>query len=109
MKNQELRNSDSLFNFLNYFPLILATVSFGIGTAIMVLYFISNDQSYYTEIGFYYLLLALLINGTAFLGLLLGSYFYKQQQLELLKKAFILLINIPISLLYLILFITLSK
>ena len=109
MTTERKEITEETVKLIKIIPQIIAILSFAIGTALLLLYLIGNNKSYYSEIGAYYILIAILINSLLFLGIIITSYFYKEYQLEIIKKSFLLLINIPIAILYLIIIIYINN
>lgn len=79
---------------------LLALLSFSIGTFLLVLFYITKNEIIII-IGFYYVITALLFNGIVFINLIFNLIVYKTMYWFQLKSTFILLLNIPITLLYL--------
>ena len=105
MTTERKEISEETVKILKIIPQFFAFLSFAIGTALLFLYFIEKDKSYYLGTGMYFVLSALLLNSLLFFGLIITSYFYKEDQLEIIKKSFLLLFNIPIAISYLIIII----
>lgn len=105
MTTERKEITDETVKILKIIPQFIAILSFAIGTALLLLYFIGNDNSYYSEMGAYFVLSAIMLNSLLFFGLIITSYFYKEYQLEIIKKSFLLLFNIPIAIAYLIIII----
>ena len=105
MTTERKEITDETVKILKIIPQFIAILSFAIGTALLLLYFIGNDNSYYSEMGAYFVLSAIMLNSLLFFGLIITSYFYKEYQLEIIKKSFLLLSNIPIAIAYLIIII----
>jgi hypothetical protein len=79
---------------------LLALLSFSIGTLFLVLFCITRNEIIII-IGFYYVITAILFNSIVFINLIFNLIVYKTMYWFQLKSTFILLINIPITLLYL--------
>uniref|UniRef100_UPI004048DFC1 hypothetical protein n=1 Tax=Flavobacterium sp. TaxID=239 RepID=UPI004048DFC1 len=79
---------------------LLALLSFSIGTFLLVLFYITKNEIIII-IGFYYVITALLFNSIVFINLIFNLIVYKTMYWFQLKSTFILLLNIPITLLYL--------
>ena len=105
MTTERKEITDETVKILKIIPQFIAILSFAIGTALLQLYFIGNDKSYYSEMGAYFVLSAIMLNSLLFFGLIISSYSYKEDQLEIIKKSFLLLFNIPIAIAYLIIII----
>lgn len=86
---------------------IIATLSFLIGTIILVLYFIPI-QGIDIEIiltGYFYVIVAIIINLIMLIGLIISIFSFQNHQKYLLKRIGFLLLNIPIAILYFLIFI----
>lgn len=79
---------------------LLAFLSFSIGTLLFVLFCITKSETLII-IGFYYVITALFFNSIVFINLVFNLIVYKTMYGFQLKCVFILLLNIPITLLYL--------
>ena len=86
---------------LNHLPFStkIAVYSFGIGTLLFLLHFVTQDAYLYI-IGYFYLILAIIINGIILLFLLYKLIIYKNTRQQIFIKILILLANIPIALFY---------
>ena len=73
--------------------------SLGIGTIILLLHLAMREEAI-TVMGFFYILIATLINGIALVVFVTLSYVYRQYQKEILLRASLLLLNIPIAIGY---------
>lgn len=79
---------------------LLALLSFSIGTLLLVLFCITKNEIIII-VGFYYVITAMLFNSIVFINLVFNLIVYKTMYGFQLKNTFILLLNIPITLLYL--------
>lgn len=80
-------------------PVWLFSISFGIGTLILLFHFFGNrDISY--AIGFLFIMIAVFTNAAVFAALVICSFIFKEYQGRILQQACILLINIPVAVLY---------
>jgi hypothetical protein len=80
-------------------PVWIFGCSLGIGTIILLLHLTMREEII-TVLGFFYILVATLINGIALVVFVTLSYVYRQHQQEILLRASILLLNIPIAIGY---------
>ena len=83
------------------FSTYLAITSFGIGTLLLILYLLFPETVLLIYIGYFYVLLAILINGIAFLHLFYLFIIHPLKREIIAIRMLILLANIPIALLYL--------
>ncbi len=81
-------------------PLFLAGASFAIGTVLLLLCLVANQESNYYELCFYYVGCSFCINAVAFVGLMVSSFFYRSHQNQIIGNTMVLLINIPVIILY---------
>ena len=84
-------------------PVWTAAVSFIIGTLLFGLHMVNIRNDGILFIGFFYVLIAIIINLIVLVIMVTLSFIYRNHQTEILKYASILLINIPIVILYLFL------
>lgn len=82
------------------FSTYLAITSFGIGTLLLIL-FLLFPMVLLIYIGYFYILLAILINGITFLHLFYLFLIHRLRREIIAIRMLILLANIPIALLYL--------
>jgi hypothetical protein len=83
------------------FSTYLAIGSFGIGTLLFLLHFALPEYGLLYFIGYFYLLIAFLVNLLVFLNLLFLFFIKPNEREDLTIKMLIMLANIPIALLYL--------
>lgn len=100
-----MKKPDHTAEILKLLPVFLAGISFVIGTVLFVLFLMSKQKEIYVELIFYYIMLAILVNGIAFFGVIVSSFFFKAQRSRIFKRAFVLLINIPVVFAYLFIYI----
>jgi len=86
-------------NQLLKLPVWVFSTSFTIGTIILLLH-LYGERELSLTLGILFIMFALAVNATLFSALLLCSYLFKEYQTEILQKASILLINIPVVVLY---------
>ena len=79
-----------------------ALLSFALGTLILILYLIFPKTSFIFDTGLMYTLIAFYINATLFLILIICAILNSKYRGRLFKSASVLLINIPITTLYII-------
>ncbi len=82
------------------FSTYLAIGSFGIGTILFLLHFALPEYGLLYLIGYFYILIAFLVNGITFLNLLFQFFIKPTEREDLAIKMLIMLANIPITLLY---------
>ena len=82
------------------FSTYLAIGSFGIGTLLFLLHFAIPEYGLLYFIGYFYLLIAFLVNLLVFLNLLFLYFIKPTEREDLAIKMLIMLANIPITLLY---------
>ncbi len=82
------------------FSTYLAIGSFGIGTLLFLLHFALPEYGLLYFIGYFYLLIAFLVNLLVFLNLLFQFFIKPTEREDLAIKMLIMLANIPITLLY---------
>ena len=83
------------------FSTYLAITSFGIGTFLLILYLLFPEMIVLIYAGYFYVLLAILINGITFLHLFYLFLIHRLKREIIAIRMLILLANIPIALLYL--------
>ncbi|WP_293895239.1 hypothetical protein [Flavobacterium sp.] len=83
------------------FSTYLAITSFGIGTLLLILYLLFPETMLLIYAGYFYVLLAILINGITFLHLFYLFIIYRLKREIIAIRMLILLANIPIALFYL--------
>lgn len=86
---------------------ILAVLSFLIGTFFLVLFWYTESMEI-AETAEYYVILALLINSFVFVALLLKARNDQANSSELIGAALLLLVNIPVAIVYFIVFFNLA-
>lgn len=74
--------------------------SFGIGSVLLLSYFVTNTTSL-LFIGFYYVIFAFLLNITILLLLILSVLYCQDKYIEYLKAIGFMLVNIPVTFFYL--------
>lgn len=82
------------------FSTYLAIGSFTIGTILFILHQIFPNESYIFIVGFFYVLLAILLNSLVLLNLLYQFIINEAERETIAIRILILLANIPIALLY---------
>jgi len=92
----QIYNTENHSKFSTY----LALGSFGVGTFILLLYLLFPDATVLLFVGFFYVLIASLINGLVLLNLLYRFCIYPYDREILAIKMLIMLANIPIAILY---------
>ncbi|QYJ67573.1 hypothetical protein [Flavobacterium litorale] len=88
--------------WIKQIPTWLFGASFVGGTIVFTLYLLNLKSENYIEIGFTYILIAATINSVVFIGLAIASFIHKQYQTIILARATLMLLNIPISILYIL-------
>lgn len=83
------------------FSTYLAITSFGIGTLLLMLYLLFPETVLLIYAGYFYVLLAILINGITFLHLFYLFIIYRLHREVIAIRMLLLLANIPITVLYL--------
>lgn len=83
------------------FSTYLAITSFGIGTFLLILYLLFPETILLIYAGYFYVLLAILINGITFLHLFYLFLIHSLKREIIAIRMLILLANIPIAFLYL--------
>ncbi|WP_284653348.1 hypothetical protein [Flavobacterium terrisoli] len=96
METQIFNKTETSGRFSTY----LAIGSFAIGTLILLLYLLFQDNGYLLIIGFFYVLFASLFNGLVLLNLLYRFCIYPNDRETLAIKMLIMIANIPIAILY---------
>lgn len=89
-------------------PIITALISFVIGTTLFLLYWMTfdlkttvfNQDISLPIIGLFYVVIAFVFNGLLLAALIIFSFIYRHYQFTILKYAAVILINIPITILY---------
>ena len=79
---------------------IVASISFIIGTLLLVLFLFFKQEESLIMLGFYYVIGAFIINTFVLLSLLTRLILNSENRIELLKAIGIILINIPIAIGY---------
>ena len=97
MKTQHLTEYETRGKFSTY----LALISFGIGTAFLILHLLFPLVERIAMFGFIYVLLAILLNGIALLHLIYHFIVNRFERETIAIRILILLANIPITVLYL--------
>ena len=85
---------------------IITVLSFLIGTIILVLYFIPIQGIDFEIIltGYFYVIITIIINLIMLIGLIISIFSFQNYQKYLLKRIGFLLLNIPITILYFLIF-----
>lgn len=78
----------------------LFKISLALGTALIVLFLLSNGNEYLIIIGIYYIVIAVLINAAALVVVVLFFFSYPIYRNKILIRAVLLLSNIPIAGIY---------
>jgi hypothetical protein len=81
-------------------PKWLFNVTLGINTVLFLMALINIDNEFLVTIGFFCVVIVLVINAITFLSLIIFSFIYKFYQRSIIINSLILLANIPIALLY---------
>lgn len=81
------------------FPIWVMGVSFAIGTLLLVLY-ITGDNYGIVMWGFLYVVMAFGINSSVLIAYILLGYALAEYRQQLMERAALLLINIPVAILY---------
>ncbi|MCF6130279.1 hypothetical protein L1S35_11395 [Flavobacterium sp. AS60] len=82
------------------FSTYLAITSFGIGTLLLLIHFSFQDNLEIMITGFFYVLVAILLNGITLIHLLYHFIINRLEREIIAIRMLILLANIPITLLY---------
>jgi len=82
------------------FTTYIALGSFGIGSLLFIAYLLKPSATILFT-GFYYVICALIVNGAAFLSLVVDLFTHWENRENIIIKILIMLANIPITLLYL--------
>lgn len=83
-------------------PLKIALTSFAIGTFLLLLFFVAPEKDPVIGVGVCYVILAFIINSAAFLTFIGLSFRHSEYRWDIIGRAGLLLINIPIAYLYFI-------
>ncbi|MBQ4822209.1 hypothetical protein [Aquimarina sp. MMG016] len=84
---------------INKKALILATISFLLGTLILLLYLVFGSEAFLVG-GLFYVLIALVINGITFIGIIANAIINYQYYKENLTTILLFSINIPVAIGY---------
>ena len=95
---------EQTIEILKKMPLQVGGLSYIIGTLLLVLYKISGDEDY-IPIGICYTAIAIILNILTFIGIIISSFFFRENQNELIGKALMMWLNIPVTILYIALII----
>lgn len=87
---------------INRKALAVATISFLLGTLILLLYLITASDAFLVG-GLFYVLIALVLNGITLIGLLANAIVHYQYYRENLTTILLFLVNIPIAIGYVML------
>ncbi len=87
---------------INRKALMVATVSFLLGTCILLLYLISGSEAFLVG-GAFYVLIALVLNAITLIGLFTNAIINYQYYKENLVTILLFAINIPVAIMYLFL------
>ncbi len=91
-----------IFQTINKNALFIATISFLIGTLLLLSFLISQSNTF-LSIGLFYLLIAFVFNTITLIGLVINSIINYQYYKENLITISLFLLNIPITIGYIIL------
>lgn len=87
-------------------PLATAVISFTIGTVLFLLYMLNKkaitigDEDSLLIIGFFYVVIAFVINTFILIAMLVFSFMFRPWQMLILQKTALMLINIPVAVIY---------
>lgn len=81
-------------------PLWTFSISFGLGTYILLLFLTDKDNSDTIIMGFFYVFAATVINFGLLLFSIVSAIVHKEYRKQILKRTAVMLINIPIAILY---------
>ena len=95
---------EQTIEILKKLPLLVGGLSYIIATLLLALYKISGDDDY-IYIGIFYTAIAIIFNLFTFIAIIITSFFFKENQNEIIGKALLMWLHIPISILYLALII----
>ncbi len=84
---------------INKKALAIATISFLLGTILLLFYLISQSNIV-ADIGFFYVIIATVLNSITFIGLITNSLINYQYYRENLTTILLVILNIPITLGY---------
>jgi len=105
MENQNQHNRQEMpeivYKILKM-PLKTALTSFAIGTFLLLLFFVAPEKDPVIGVGICYVILAFAINSAAFMIFIGLSFRHRSYQWDIIGRAGLLLINIPIAYLYFI-------
>jgi hypothetical protein len=93
----EMGNIQKTAEILKAIPVLLAGTTFTIGTVLFALLIISKTPNDYIAIAAGFTAIASIINGLAFVSLIIAYSFFKN---DLAKRALLLLANIPVAIFY---------
>lgn len=97
----ETVNHPKYINEILKMPLWTFSISFGLGTLILLLYLVDKNRTEYVFIiGFFYVLAAIVLNFAMLLLLIVCAIINKEYRLQILERTSLILINIPIAILY---------
>lgn len=91
---------NTLFNFKTW-PLStkIALLSFVMGTLLLISYLLFKT-SFLINLGFWYVIIAIIINSIMFMYLIFKLLFSKNNKEDIVIEMFLLLSNIPVTVLY---------
>ncbi len=88
-----------IFQSINKKALIVATISFLLGTILLLLFLVSG-LDVIVDIGLFYVFIAFVFNTITFIGLITNAIINYQYYQENLRTIFVFLLNIPITIGY---------
>lgn len=87
---------------INRKALVIATISFLLGTLILLLYIVTASDAFLVG-GLFYVLIAVVLNGITLIGLVANAIINYQYYRENLATILLFLINVPIAIGYVML------
>jgi len=98
-----MENRKQIIEVLKFIPRGVAGFSFILGTVIFVLHQVNRGVGTYLEIGLTFVAIAIIVNSLVFTAIIISSFYYKEHQLDIILRALLMLLNIPILIIYIIL------
>lgn len=95
-------------DFISHIGKFIALVSFIIGTSLTGLYLHFDRPTTMEELGFFYIVIACIINSLYFLFLSIMLLKNKENRFPRIEASLLMLINIPVAALYLYIIITIT-
>lgn len=86
---------------INKNALIVATISFLLGT-LLLLFFLISQSNIVLDIGFFYVIIASVLNAIVFVGIITNAIINHQYYKENLTTIILVVFNIPITIGYII-------